>query len=97
MEKFFSSKYTYSVESPQIAGEIKEARDKLNNMINSVYSNKVDELPDGFVSIENHRWSVNREDPVYQQWKIASRKAEEQELEDMKEAFKIMAEKSQGW
>ncbi|WP_180287128.1 hypothetical protein [Paenibacillus sp. LK1] len=97
MEKFFNSKNTYSVEAPQIAEEIKEAKDKLNNMINSVHSNKVDSLPDGFISIENRKWHVNRNSPVYQEWKEVNRKAEEQELNDMKEAFKIIAEKSQGW
>lgn len=97
MELFFKSKNTYSVEAPQIAEEIREAKDRLNSLINSVYSDKVESLPDEFFTIENHKWNANRDNSIYQEWKEAHRKAAELELDDMKEAFKLIAAKSQGW
>ncbi|QWU14295.1 hypothetical protein SAMN04487895_101594 [Paenibacillus sophorae] len=97
MEKFFRSERTYSANAPEVAEEIMEAKELLYNIIDGSRVKKVDFKFDEFISFNNDKLNFNTDNENYKIWSEGMDRAEQQEAEDMKRAFEIISEKSQGW
>lgn len=97
MEKFFRSEDTHIKGAKEVADEIKEAKDLLFNKFKTVHTDKVDYDIDEFISLDEHRFNVDRENENYKAWMTEMSAAEEQESKDMKTAFEIIGNKSEGW
>ncbi|ODA08268.1 hypothetical protein [Paenibacillus polymyxa] len=97
MEEFFESKHTFSVEAPQVAKEIQEAREKLGRVITDEHHCQVDINTEEFMNVNSGRFEVDRENPRYIEWMTATDKAEEKTTEDLRDSLRIIGEKSQGW
>ncbi|MGG1652303.1 hypothetical protein ABHN03_04155 [Paenibacillus sp. NRS-1775] len=97
MEEFFNSKYTFSVEASQVAKEIQEIREMLGRVITDEHHQKVEISTDAFMNVENGKFNVDREHPMYIEWMAATEEAERKTKEDLRDSFRIIGEKSQGW
>ncbi|MGV6935895.1 hypothetical protein ACWA2B_10310 [Paenibacillus sp. CMM36] len=97
MEEFFESKYTFSVEAPQVAKEIQEVREMMGRVITDEHHCLVDINTEEFMSVKSGRFEVDRENPRYIKWMTETDKAEKRTTEDLWNSFRIIGEKSQGW
>lgn len=97
MEKFFRSEYAYTMCAVDTADEIKEAKDLLGAMINNEYIGKVEISTDEFINTDGGRFNVDHKNTNYHKWIDEMSNAEKSEDESMKNAFKIIADKSAGW
>lgn len=97
MEEFFNSKHTFSVEALQVAKEIKDVREMIGRVIHDEHHQKVEISTDAFMNVENGKFNVDREHPIYIKWMAATEEAERKTREDLRVSFKIIGENSQDW